>query len=323
MSGNSSQTPSVHDSFVHHQTLYNMSGIGPSLPPHLLAKRKRQREESASSEVVTSPGAKRAKSPAPEKAEETETQQEEKRPRVVGPAAPPVIGPTPPPAPLDERPTLPLSPNQDNADDDSSSSDDDDFGPAPPSAADLLGNNSRDVDSKQTSSRYSTDDSTTKAKRDDWMMVPPTADDLSSHLDPTKLRARGFNTGKSARAPKGPAGLAAEWTENPEEKLKRLQNEAMGVKGSGAADFDAKEYARNKEREEQARNIKAHTKTNRGPSLIEQHQKVQKIEDDDPSKRAFDREKDIGGGMVNKVDRQEMLKKAGDFSSKFAGGNYL
>lgn len=292
-----------------------MSGIGPSLPPHLLAKRKRQREESAQNDATTNPGANPSTSPS------AEDSQEEKRPRVVGPAPPPpttVAGPTPPPAPLDERPSHPPE-----RDDDSSSDDDDDFGPAPPSAADLQ-RGGEDDNPLYRPSRPGPDEQPTKAKRDDWMMVPPEADDLSARMDPTKIRARGFNTGKSARAPQpASGGIAAAWTETPEEKLKRLQNEAMGVKGSSATDFDAREYAKSKEREEQARKIREHAEKTRGPSLIEQHKKVQKIEDDDPSKRAFDREKDIGGSQIGNAQRNEMLKKAGDFSSKFAGGNYL
>lgn len=300
-----------------------MSAIGPSLPPHLLAKRKRQREESAQDDPTTAPGAKRAKSPP------TEETQEEKRPRVAGPthpsesqesARPRIVGPAPPPAPLDERPTEPANP----ADEESSSDDDDDFGPALPSAIDLQKQNASANDPINRPSRPGPDEQPAKAKRDDWMMVPPKADDLAARMDPSKLRARGFNTGKGAKAPAGPSGgLDSAWTETPEEKLKRLQNEAMGVKGSAATDFDAREYAKSKEREEQARRIREHTEKNRGQSLIDQHKKVQKIEDDDPSKRAFDREKDIGGGVIGNVQRKEMLKKAGDFSSKFAGGNYL
>jgi len=82
-----------------------MSSIGPDLPPHLLAKRKRQAEEDEASVKPT------VKVPSPEP--------EEKKRRVVGPAAPR--------APLDE-----LSPTDAQADATSNSSDDDDFGPAPP-----------------------------------------------------------------------------------------------------------------------------------------------------------------------------------------------
>lgn len=88
-----------------------MSAIGPELPPHLLAKRKRQLEDSGETQDVTPSGAKREASPG----------EGEKRRRVVGPA--------PPPAPLDERPAVFLE------EEESSSDDDDGFGPALPSAA--------------------------------------------------------------------------------------------------------------------------------------------------------------------------------------------
>ena len=63
------------------------------------------------------------------------------------------------------------------------------------------------------------------------MLVPPKQDDWSSRIDPTKLKNRKFNTGKGAKGPaqKGGADNAL-WTETPEEKLKRLEDEVMGVK---------------------------------------------------------------------------------------------
>lgn len=63
-----------------------------------------------------------------------------------------------------------------------------------------------------------------------------------------------------------------------------------------------------------------------GPSLMEQHEKTKGPEavDDDPSKRAFDREKDMGaGGRISKAQKKEMLNKAAGFAEKFAGGSYL
>lgn len=90
-----------------------MSAVGPELPPHLLAKRKRKQEEDVKDETATASG---AKSP-----------DEGKRRRVIGPAMPP--------APLDERPSKPAATQEDSSDDD-----DDDFGPPlPTSAADKVG----------------------------------------------------------------------------------------------------------------------------------------------------------------------------------------
>jgi hypothetical protein len=46
--------------------------------------------------------------------------------------------------------------------------------------------------------------------------------------------------------------------------------------------------------------------------------------EDDPSKRAFDRDKDMGAGMrIGHAQRREMLNKASGYSSKFQGGSYL
>lgn len=90
-----------------------MSDIGPELPPHLLAKRKRKQEAAATDASANTSGAKR--SPSPDAAE--------KRRKVLGPAMPP--------APLEERPTEPARPAEE-----SDSEDDDGFGPAlPPDGA--------------------------------------------------------------------------------------------------------------------------------------------------------------------------------------------
>lgn len=62
----------------------------------------------------------------------------------------------------------------------------------------------------------------------------------------------------------------------------------------------------------------------RGPALYDSHQKSSKTEEeDDPSARAFDREKDIGGFKINNTQRRDMVKKAADFSSRFSSAKYL
>lgn len=66
------------------------------------------------------------------------------------------------------------------------------------------------------------------------MLVPPKDDDWSARIDPTKLKNRKFNSGKGAKAPpaKGARGcdISALWTETPEQKRQRLEDEMMGVK---------------------------------------------------------------------------------------------
>jgi len=275
-----------------------MSASGPELPPHLLAKRKRAQEESAQDEASRPSGAKRAKTP----------ESEQKRKRVVGPA--------PPPAPLDERPSVPTRNDGD------SSSDEDDFGPALPSIGDAEKPQSKThegpsgrIDEEAQASAIS--------RRDEWMMLPPKQDDLAARMDPTKIRARGFNTGKSAKGPAGTGGDNAMWTETPEQKAKRLQDEMMGIKAGPSAPIEMDKKSRQKRAEDEA--TAARLNQNRGKSLYEHHQKsYNKDEEDDPAKRGFDREKDMAaGGKISAGQRKEMLNQASGFSSKFAGGSYL
>lgn len=180
-----------------------MSGIGAELPPHLLAKRKRQQEEESKDAPPTASGAKQ--SPSSEGAD--------KRRRVAGPAMPP--------APLDERPTEPANAQEDE------SSDDDDFGPSlPPTGAEASADGPT---SRPQAYAPEAPTESEKPKRDDWMTMPPEQDGLASRMDPSKLRARGFNTGKGAKAPAEKGGDSSAWHETPEQKRKRLEDEMMGV----------------------------------------------------------------------------------------------
>lgn len=62
----------------------------------------------------------------------------------------------------------------------------------------------------------------------------------------------------------------------------------------------------------------------RGKSLYETSKRnSSKVLEDDPSKRAFDKEKDLGGIKIGHVQRKEMLKRASDFGSRFQSGSYL
>lgn len=47
-------------------------------------------------------------------------------------------------------------------------------------------------------------------------------------------------------------------------------------------------------------------------------------DDDDPSARAFDREKDMAiAGKVSHAQRREMVKKAADYDTRFTKGSFL
>ena len=70
-----------------------------------------------------------------------------------------------------------------------------------------------------------------KSQRDEWMIVPPSNGDWSARVDPTKLKARKFNTGKGANTESqdATAGGGNKWTETPTEKRARLEREVMGI----------------------------------------------------------------------------------------------
>lgn len=206
-----------------------MPPVGPQLPPHLQNKRKRDGAESRSSDSSSDDE---------------------------GPALPPadaaakkrrVMGPAPPPAPLEEKP--PESPSGGE----SSSDEDSDYGPAMPGTA---GAKSAFDDPKYATTKKIDE----KPKHEEWMMMPPTQDGLASRMDPTKLRARGFNTGRAGRTGGNGGDDNSAWFETPEEKRKRLEDQVLGVggKASSAKPEDLQSKARKARDEEKARNIQRH-----------------------------------------------------------------
>ncbi|KAK8226063.1 hypothetical protein HDK90DRAFT_74945 [Phyllosticta capitalensis] len=307
--------------------------IGPTLPPHLLAKRKRDGDdEDSSSSASSSPPkntANRSRSSSPDGGE--------KRRRVLGPA--------PPPAPLDEMPKT--GPNGSESDSDSSS--DDDFGPAPPTAAEAAKAHAANQASDYgLVPRDAPQEDTKQNQRDEWMMLPPDADGLaSSRMDPTKLRARGFQSGRAARAAGSGntgGGDMSTWTETPEQKRKRLENQVMGVAApEGKRSKGSERDVKSKQDEETARRLREKNvslpvhgvgacgltdlqEKARGPSLLEQHKGKagKEEEEDDPSKRAFDREKDMAvSSRMGHKEKQQMFSRMKDFGSQFSGGKYL
>ncbi|KAK5112492.1 hypothetical protein LTR62_004249 [Meristemomyces frigidus] len=297
-----------------------MSAIGPTLPPHLLAKRKRQEEEKTKDEPPQASGAKPTSSP----------DSGEKRRKVIGPAMPS--------APLEERPNRSGSDSKEDDDSDS----DDDFGPALPGS--IPTNFTTPGPNNNRFSRTPPTETETKPQRDTWMTLPPTQDNLAARLDPTKPRPRGFNTGKSAKSggsttTKGNESSSSAWNETPEQKRKRLQDEMMGIVNLGTATDAAEQQkavaARKKREEDLDADARAQIAQAHGPSLMSRHENAHTAHsatgtktndlDDDPSKRSFDREKDMGTGLrIDSTQRKKLLNQASSgFSSKFAGGSYL
>jgi len=283
----------------------DMATVGPELPPHLQTKRKRNDEDDEARDTSQTP---------PKRARSSSSGESAKPRRIIGPAAPP--------APLSERPFTEPEPGAD-----SSSSDDDDFGPSLPPApgsAKHVAETQRQQDLKDD---LAAREAEKKPQREEWMLVPPKQDDWSARVDPTKLRNRKFNTGKGSKAPMQKSGDEnALWTETREQKRRRLEDEVMGVKKPAQlGPEDKRDVWKEQEARETQKRIQEYNEKNRNSSLYSEHKKaVPKEKEDDPSARVFDKEKDIGLGMkVGHAQKKEMLNRAKDFGSRFAGGNYL
>lgn len=95
-----------------------------------------------------------------------------------------------------------------------------------------------------------------KPKRDEWMLVPPKSEDWTAKVDPTKLKNRKFQTGKGAKAPQKAGSDNSLWTESPEERRKRLNDEVMGIKKPATQAEDKKPSISAAEAEETARRIR-------------------------------------------------------------------
>ncbi|KAF8473986.1 hypothetical protein BDZ91DRAFT_845427 [Kalaharituber pfeilii] len=289
---------------------------GPEIPPHILAKRKRKAEEAAAAAaaaaaatttLVTGPG-------KPEVPSSDNSESAEKRIRVIGPAAPS--------APLDEKPQG--TPNQDEED----SSGDDVIGPALPSG---LSHEEEERAARERLARFEDakspeNDIDGKPQRDSWMMVPPKESDWTSRVDPTKIRARKFQTGKGAKAPVRSGGDMTLWTETPAEKQKRLNDEVMGLRRPATeAAGPSKPTNSHAEAEETARRIREYNEKHRASSLYEQHAKrSDKKEEDDPSKRVWDKDKDFAlGRKVTHAQKKELMNRAAQFGDRFSSGSFL
>lgn len=337
-----------------------MSSIGPQLPSQASSKRKRTPESGEDSSA-----SKQAR-PNADEINLDDDSDDDYGPRAPGPAAAPTvsqpsIGLTIPPSAAQNTDEIDLDSDSDDdtgpapppsatapaavpaavarpaaAADDSDSDSDDDYGPSLPSAA-----NAR---RGPIGPAMPPAEDTSAPTRDEWMLAPPTNSGYSER-DPTKLKARKFTSkpggggGDSSSATDG--GLAAIWTETPEEKLKRLQDAVLGRSdGSGrSAGAVAAADARAREEEERNRKIAASIAAARGTSLYEAHQKdkesgsgsgkrtkegKEEEEEDDPSKRAFDREKDMAlGSKISTTQRRELVAKSANFGGRFQKGSFL
>ncbi|CRG92220.1 hypothetical protein PISL3812_09276 [Talaromyces islandicus] len=256
-------------------------------------------------------------------------------PQVSEPArAPRVIGPTVPHhlASHTASDTEAKKPSEEEKDsDDSDDSDDDDFGPQLPPAAGTQAakrneNSSWDDPIDSRNSNEATEKASSKpVERDEWMVVPPTKGSWASGTQGAPLQNRKFTTGRSARSSAATEGGAASaWTEDPSQKRLRLENEVLGIQVQNKTTTEKKPQS-TRHNEITAKKLKDTRGQEKKPSLLETHkQRSQKADEDDPSARPFDREKDIAGpANISNASRKEMLNRASDYSSRFSGGKYL
>lgn len=101
-----------------------------------------------------------------------------------------------------------------------------------------------------------TDAQSERTARDEWMMMPPTQDDLAARMDPTKIRARKFNTGP--RASGGGGSSSTMWTETPEQKRKRLENQVLGIAETTDERGEGARMKKSRKDEETAQRLREH-----------------------------------------------------------------
>ncbi|KAL4776851.1 hypothetical protein BDW60DRAFT_51460 [Aspergillus nidulans var. acristatus] len=241
----------------------------------------------------------------------------DKRRKVIGPSLPP-----------------PTDNHSDNSNNSDSDSDDDDFGPSLPPPS---GSVPQQPAPEQSLSQHNISEeveSKPVPKRDAWMLAPPTGGSDRSRVDPTKLRNRKFQSGpRAGNVPAGRGGVDSSWTETPEEKIRRLQDEAMGISSSsgpnvagvGAGGDDKVAQAMR----EKVQRYNERVRGEDASSLVEEKkrkdkEKGKKEDEDDPSKRAFDKEKDMAlSSKLTNAQRRELMSKAADFGSRFSKGKFL
>lgn len=298
--------------------------IGPAMPP------------TAASTGPAAPPLSIGPSAGPANADEIDLADSDSDDDAHGPAPPPsapqqpkrIQGPAPPPASLSERPPNPPG-------DSDSDSDDDDYGPALPTSSAHQARQSQAAAALHSARQAA---ESTAPQRDDWMLAPPTGSDLNHAQDPTKLKARKFNSGPRAST-SGGGEISSIWTETPEQKRKRLEDAVLGRTGAGsgagaaaASPSGQSQPPKTLEEDERAERIRNNIQKARGPSLLEAHQRgdgkgnarVVEDEEDDPSKRAFDKEKDMKlGGRIGNAQRNELLKRSANFGDRFSKGKYL
>ncbi|KAI9099866.1 hypothetical protein DFS34DRAFT_592759 [Phlyctochytrium arcticum] len=219
--------------------------------------------------------------------------------RVPGPAMPPPAGYQPPP-PVND------------------SDSEDDYAPKPlPSHVNLEEEDlkqriaaveERDREAREAEERRKRPE---KLERGDWMLIPPEPSRLPADLG--SMTSRQFRKSAAGSGDVDQSG----WTETPQERAKR----GVEKRKRPAAD-EPRELTAEERKTKQF--VEEYNEKKRGKSLMDEHMgKVatsRSYEEEDISKRKFDREKDFATRRIDTKKRSEMVDQARKLDSKFGHG---
>lgn len=153
------------------------------------------------------------------------------------------------------------------------------------------------------------------SSRPDWMLKPPSSKDWHENMDTTKLKSRTFATSRPGRpSPSTDLQKNEKWTDIPGSSTN--VHKVMDSKSDSCLEHQHKTQA-----EFPSQNLPQ----KRGESLYITHndkRRKAQPEEDDVSKRSFDREKDIVRNTSLQKTNQ-MAKSAKNMTSMFDTGRYL
>ncbi|KAL5035367.1 hypothetical protein BDV3_005308 [Batrachochytrium dendrobatidis] len=151
-------------------------------------------------------------------------------------------------------------------------------------------------------------------KREDWMTLPPEAMRLKGG---PQMTSRQFSSTVKEKTVDQTL-----WIESPKDREKRIISGKD--KKRKQDDQDDKPHIMSREEKETADFITQHNAMHRPKTLMQDftidYVKSGKFEEDDASKRSFDRDKDIASRRIDAKGRKRLLDDAQKLDSKFASG---
>ncbi|PKX90885.1 GPALPP motifs-containing protein 1 [Aspergillus novofumigatus IBT 16806] len=253
-----------------------------------------------------------------------------KRRKVFGPVLPSSYGPEDAETEQGAESTRTDGLSQEDEDEDEEA--DDDYGPSlPPLRGDVTAKpNEVKMDNGSHIQSGKPDAHNNNSQRDIWMLRPPRPSELSSRLDPTRLKNRKFQGGQSLSYSGEEVDIA--WTETPQQKLKRLQDEAMGVSSQPVLSHDRSSTSMaSKSPPRQHSVLKEPILTPFQNSseaserlLPSSTNSLMSSSNDDPSCRPFRWTTDMASApKLSTLQHQKQVGETVNFASKFTKGKYL